>query len=132
MAKPDDHIVLPDIISKEPLGPLVRQDDGQWFTIVKWVHFALLNAEEFGVTQANVDQMLTSANPDIKRLLGKEGDFGKGLGLDNDWAYKIIKQVGNYGEIFDRNVGAGSRIKIDRGLNKLWNKGGLQYAPPIR
>jgi general L-amino acid transport system substrate-binding protein len=132
MAKPDDHMVLPDIISKEPLGPLVRQGDSQWFTIIKWVHFALLNAEEFGVTQANVDQMLGSANPDIKRLLGKEGDFGKGLGLDNDWAYKIIKQVGNYGESFERNVGAGSRIKIERGLNKLWNKGGLQYAPPIR
>jgi general L-amino acid transport system substrate-binding protein len=132
LAKPDDHMVLPDIISKEPLGPLVRQDDVQWLTIVKWVHFALLNAEELGVTQANVDQMLTSANPDIKRLLGKEGDFGKGLGLDNDWAYKVIKRVGNYGEIFDRNVGAGSRLKIDRGLNKLWNKGGIQYAPPIR
>jgi len=132
MAKPDDHVVLPDIISKEPLGPAVRQGDSQWFTIVKWVHFALLNAEEFGVTQANVDQMTGSANPDIKRLLGKEGDFGKGLGLDNDWAYKIVKQVGNYGEIFDRNVGAGSRIKIDRGLNRLWTKGGLQYAPPIR
>jgi len=132
MAKPDDHVVLPDIISKEPLGPVVRQDDFQWFTIVKWVHFALLNAEEAGVTQANVDQMLASANPDIKRLLGKEGDFGKGLGLDNDWAYRIVKQVGNYGEVFERNVGADSRIKIDRGLNRLWNKGGLQYAPPIR
>ncbi len=132
MAKPDDHTVLPDIISKEPLGPVVRQADSQWFTIIKWVHFALLNAEEFAVTQANVDQMLTSANPDIKRLLGKEGDYGKGLGLDNDWAYKAIKQVGNYGEMFERNVGAGSRIKIDRGLNKLWSKGGLQYAPPVR
>ena len=132
MAKPDDHVVLPDIISKEPLGPVVRQADSQWFTIIKWVHFALLNAEEFAVTQANVDQMLTSANPDIKRLLGKEGDYGKGLGLDNDWAYKAIKQVGNYGEMFERNVGAGSRIKIDRGLNRLWTKGGLQYAPPVR
>jgi len=132
LAKPDDHIVLPDIISKEPLGPLVRQDDFQWFTIVKWVHFALLNAEELGVTQANVDQMLGSANPEIKRLLGKEGEFGKGLGLDNDWAYRIVKQVGNYGEVFERNVGAGSRLKIDRGLNRLWTKGGLQYAPPIR
>jgi general L-amino acid transport system substrate-binding protein len=132
MARPDDHVVLPDIISKEPLGPAVRQADSQWFTIIKWVHFALLNAEEFAVTQANVDQMLGSANPDIKRLLGKEGDYGKGLGLDNDWAYKAIKQVGNYGEMFDRNVGAGSRIKIDRGLNRLWTKGGLQYAPPVR
>jgi general L-amino acid transport system substrate-binding protein len=132
MASPDDHVVLPDIISKEPLGPVVRQGDAQWFTIVKWVHFALLNAEELGVTRANVDEQLKSANPDVKRLLGKEGDFGKGLGLDNDWAYRIVKQVGNYGEIFDRNVGAGSRLKIDRGLNALWTKGGLQYAPPIR
>ena len=132
MQNPDDHTVLPDIISKEPLGPSVRQGDSQWFTIVRWVHFALLNAEEAGVTQANVDQMLTSTNPDIKRLLGKEGDFGKGLGLDNEWAYRAIKQVGNYAELFERNVGSGSRLKIDRGLNKLWTQGGLQYAPPIR
>jgi general L-amino acid transport system substrate-binding protein len=132
MQKPDEHLVLPDIISKEPLGPSVRQGDSQWFTIVKWVHFALLNAEEAGVTQANIDQMVNSPNPEIKRLLGKEGDFGKGIGLDNDWAHKLVKQVGNYGEIFDRHVGAGSRIKIDRGINNLWNKGGLHYAPPIR
>jgi general L-amino acid transport system substrate-binding protein len=131
-ANPEDHLVLPEIISKEPLGPAVRQGDSQWFTIVKWVHFALLNAEELGVTQANVDSMAASTNPEIKRLLGKEGDFGKGIGLDNDWAAKLIKAVGNYGEVFDRNVGAGSRLNIDRGLNKLWNKGGLQYAPPIR
>jgi general L-amino acid transport system substrate-binding protein len=132
MAKPDDHVVLPDIISEEPLGPAVRQGDFQWFTIVKWVHFALINAEEAGITKANVDQMLNSQVPDVKRILGKEGDFGKGIGLDNEWAYRIVKQVGNYGEIFDRNVGAGSRIKIDRGLNKLWKDRGLQYAPPIR
>jgi general L-amino acid transport system substrate-binding protein len=132
MAKPDDHMVLPDIISKEPLGPAVRQDDFQWFTIVRWVHFALLNAEEYGVTQKNVDQMATSTDPNIKRLVGKEGSYGKDMGLDNDWAVRIIKTVGNYGEIFDRNVGAGSRLKIDRGLNKLWTNGGLQYAPPIR
>jgi general L-amino acid transport system substrate-binding protein len=132
LAKPDDHMVLPDIISKEPLGPVVRQADSQWFTIVKWVHFALLNAEELGVTQANVEEMLGSTNPDVKRLLGKEGEFGKGLGLDNDWAVRIVKQVGNYGEIFDKNVGAGSRLKIERNLNALWTKGGLQYAPPIR
>jgi general L-amino acid transport system substrate-binding protein len=132
MAKPDDHVVLPDIISKEPLGPAVRQDDGQWFTIVKWVHFALLNAEEAGVTKANVDEMLGSANPDIKRLLGKEGDYGKGLGLDNDWAHKAIKQVGNYGEIFDRHVGPGSRLNIPRDRNNLYTKGGLHYGPPIR
>jgi general L-amino acid transport system substrate-binding protein len=130
--KPDDHVVLPEIISKEPLGPSVRQGDSQWFSIVKWVHYALLDAEELGVTKANVDQMAGSTNPDVKRLLGKEGDFGKGIGLDNDWAVKIIKAVGNYGEVFDRNVGSGSRLNIDRGLNKLWNKGGLQYAAPVR
>jgi general L-amino acid transport system substrate-binding protein len=130
--KPDDHLVLPEIISKEPLGPAVRQGDSQWLTIVKWVHNALLNAEELGVTKANVDQMLGSTNPDIKRLVGKEGDFGKGIGLDNDWAVKIVKSVGNYGELFERNVGKGSRLNIDRGLNNQWNKGGIQYAPPIR
>jgi general L-amino acid transport system substrate-binding protein len=132
LANPDEHTVLPDIISKEPLGPLVRQDDFQWFTIVKWVHFALLNAEELGVTKANVDKMLDSANPEVKRLLGKEGDFGKGLGLDNAWAYRIVKALGNYGEIFERNVGSGSRLRIDRGLNRLYTRGGIQYAPPIR
>jgi general L-amino acid transport system substrate-binding protein len=130
--KPDDHVVLPEIISKEPLGPSVRQGDSQWLTLVKWVHYALLNAEELGVTKANVDQMASSANPEIKRFVGKEGDFGKSIGLDNDWAAKIVKAVGNYGELFDRNVGSGSRLNIDRGLNKLWNKGGVQYAPPIR
>jgi general L-amino acid transport system substrate-binding protein len=110
----------------------VRQGDSQWFSIVKWVHFALLNAEEAGITQKNVDQMLSSTNSDVKRILGKDGDFGKGLGLDNEWVYRVVKQVGNYGEIFDRNVGAGSRLKIERGLNKLWKDGGLHYAPPIR
>ena len=132
MQVPDDHIVLPEIISKEPLGPSVRQGDSQWFTIVKWVHFALLNAEEAGITKVNVDQMLNSTNPDIRRILGKEGEFGKGIGLNGDWAYQIVKQVGNYGEIFDKTVGAGSRINIARGQNNLWTKGGLQYAPPIR
>jgi general L-amino acid transport system substrate-binding protein len=132
MQKPDDHIVLPEIISKEPLGPSVRQGDSQWFTIVKWVHYALLNAEEAGVTKANVDKMLESTNPDVRRLLGKEGEFGKGIGLNADWAFQIIKQVGNYGEIFDSTVGAGSRINIARGQNNLWTNGGLQYAPPIR
>jgi general L-amino acid transport system substrate-binding protein len=132
MSNPDDHIVLPEIISKEPLGPSVRKDDPQWFEIVQWTHYALLSAEELGVTQANVDQKLKSDNPAIRRLLGAEGSFGEGLGLTNDWAYRIIKAVGNYGEIFERNVGQGSPIKISRGLNALWNKGGLQYAPPIR
>ena len=132
MSKPDDHVVLPEIISKEPLGPSVRQDDVDWFQIVQWTHFALVTAEEYGVTQANVDAMLKSPNPNIRRLLGVEGDFGKGLGLTNDWAYRIIKAIGNYGEVFERNVGMGSPIKIKRGLNALWDKGGLQYAPPIR
>ncbi|HEY1780195.1 MAG TPA: amino acid ABC transporter substrate-binding protein [Roseiarcus sp.] len=132
MSNPDDNIVLPEIISKEPLGPSVRKDDVQWFEIVQWTHYALLTAEELGVTHANVDEKLKSDNPSIRRLLGVEGDFGKGLGLTNDWAYRIIKAVGNYGEIFDRNVGKDSPIKISRGLNALWNKGGLQYAPPIR
>ncbi len=132
LAAPDDHVVLPEIISKEPLGPSVRKDDVQWFQIVQWVHYALITAEEDGVTKANVDEKLKSENPEIRRLLGLEGDFGKGLGLTNDWAYRIIKAVGNYGESFDRNVGDGSPIKIKRGLNALWTKGGLQYAPPIR
>ena len=131
-ARPKDHAVLPEIISKEPLGPSVRQGDSQWFTVVKWVHFTLLNAEELGVTQANVDEKARSPDPFVRRLLGVEGDFGKRLGLDNDFAVKVIKAVGNYGEIFERNVGTGSRLKIDRGLNKLWNNGGLQYAPPVR
>src|SRR5215212_2614754 len=129
---PDDHMVLPEIISKEPLGPAVRHGDDQWHDIIGWTHYALLTAEELGVTQANVDEMLKSDKPDIKRLLGTEGDFGKQLGLDNSWAYNIIKKVGNYSEIFDRNVGAGSPLKIERGVNALWTKKGLQYAPPIR
>jgi general L-amino acid transport system substrate-binding protein len=132
MSVPDDHVVLPEIISKEPLGPSVRKDDVQWFEIVQWAHYALITAEELGVTQANVDEKLKSDNPAIRRLLGVEGNFGQGLGLTNDWAYRIIKAVGNYGESFERNVGMGSPIKIRRGLNALWNQGGLQYAPPIR
>jgi general L-amino acid transport system substrate-binding protein len=132
LRNPDDHVVLPEIISKEPLGPLVRQGDFQWFTLNKWVYFALLNAEELGVTGSNVDEMLKSSNPEIRRLLGVEGDFGKGIGLENDWAVRIIKSVGNYGEIYDRNLGPNTPLKIARGLNNLWSKGGLQYAPPIR
>ena len=132
MSNPDDNVVLPEIISKEPLGPSVRKDDIQWFQIVQWTHYALVTAEELGVTKANVDEELKSDNPAIRRLLGVEGRFGEGLGLTNDWAYRIIKAVGNYGEIFERNVGMSSPIKIRRGLNALWNKGGLQYAPPIR
>jgi general L-amino acid transport system substrate-binding protein len=129
---PEEHVVLPEIISKEPLGPSVRQGDDQWFTIVKWVHFALLNAEEAGITQANVDDAANTTNPDIKRLLGKEGDLGKAIGIDNAFVVRELKAVGNYGEIFERNVGSGSRLKIARGINKLWSNGGLQYGPPLR
>jgi general L-amino acid transport system substrate-binding protein len=129
---PDEHMVLPEIISKEPLGPAVRHGDDQWHDIVMWTHYALITAEELGVTQANLEENLKSEKPDIKRLLGTEGDFGKQIGLENNWAYNVIKGVGNYGEIFDRNVGAGSPLKIERGLNALWTKKGLQYAPPIR
>jgi general L-amino acid transport system substrate-binding protein len=132
LTNPDDHVVLPDIISKEPLGPVVRQGDDGWFNVVKWTHFAMVTAEELGVTKANVDEMLKSQDPTIKRLLGAEGKFGEGIGLSNAWAYQIIKHVGNYGESFEANVGVNTRLKIQRGLNALWNKGGLQYAPPIR
>lgn len=132
LANPDEHMVLPDIISKEPLGPGVRHGDDQWFDLVKWTHYAMITAEELGVTQANVNDMLKSNNPEIKRLLGVEGKFGEAIGLTNDWALRIIKHVGNYGEAFERNVGMGSRLKIARGQNALWTQGGLQYAPPIR
>ena len=132
LSKPDDHIVLPEVISKEPLGPAVRQGDDQWLNIVKWVHFALLNADELGVNQANVDQMKSSDQQDVRRLLGIDGTFGEGIGLTNDWAYNIIKTVGNYDDIFQRNIGSGSKLQIARGLNAQWTKGGIQYAPPIR
>ena len=132
LANADDHVVLPEVISKEPLGPAVRQGDDQWFNIVKWTHFAMVNAEELGVTKANVNERAKAPNPEIRRLLGTEGDFGKALGLTPDWAARIIKHVGNYGEVFSRNVGDGSRLKIKRGLNNLWTKGGIQYAPPVR
>ncbi|SON55338.1 General L-amino acid-binding periplasmic protein AapJ precursor [Hartmannibacter diazotrophicus] len=132
MSNPDNHMVLPEIISKEPLGPSVRQGDEQWFAIAKWVYYALLNAEEMGITQANVEEMKSSENPNVKRLLGVDGNFGESIGLDADWAVKVIKGVGNYGEIFERNVGKNTPLGIARGLNALWTEGGLQYAPPIR
>lgn len=132
LTSPDDHIVLPEIISKEPLGPATRHGDNQWNDIVKWSYYAMVSAEELGITKANVDEQLKSTNPDIKRLLGTEGNFGEAIGLSKDWALQIIKHVGNYGESFERNVGQGSRLKIARGVNALWSKGGLQYAPPIR
>ncbi len=130
--RPDEHKILPEIISKEPLGPSVRQGDSQWADIVRWVHNAMVTAEELGVTSSNVDEMRASPNPEIRRLLGLEGAFGEGLGLSNDWAYNIIKLVGNYGEVFEQTVGRESPLKIERGLNALWTDGGLQYAPPIR
>jgi len=132
LVNPEDAVILPEVISKEPLGPVVRQGDDAWFNIVKWTLFAMINAEENGVNAGNVDEMLESTNPDVLRLLGVEGIKGKGLGLEDDWAYQIVKQVGNYGEVFERNVGQGSPLKIDRGLNALWNRGGIQYAPPVR
>jgi general L-amino acid transport system substrate-binding protein len=132
LANPNDHIILPEIISKEPLGPAVRHGDDQWFDIVKWVLFAMINAEELGINSKNVDEMVKSTNPAIKRFVGTEGNYGEQLGLTKDWAVRIVKLVGNYGEVFERNVGQGSPLKIDRGLNKLWNQGGIQYAPPIR
>ena len=131
-AKPDDFMILPTLISREPLGPAVKRGDESWFNLVKWTHYAMLNAEELGVTKANVDEMLKSTNPEIKRLLGVEGKFGEGLGLTNDWAYRIIKHVGNYGESFERNVGMGSKLQLKRGLNDLASRGGLQYPHPIR
>src|SRR5499425_1949051 len=132
LAKADDHVVLPEIISKEPLAPFVRQGDDQWFDIVKWVHFAMINAEELNVTKANVDEQMKSENPEIRRLLGAENNFGEQLGLTKDWVYRIVKLVGNYGEVFERDVGQGSLLKIARGLNALWTKGGVQYVPPVR
>ena len=132
LAKPDDHVVLKDVISKEPLGPLVRHGDDQWFDIVKWTVFAMTNAEELGITSKNFADMQKSPNPEIRRLIGLEGALGESLGLTNDWVVRIVKHVGNFGEVYDRNLGAGSRLGIERGLNRLWSKGGILYAPPIR
>jgi general L-amino acid transport system substrate-binding protein len=128
----DDFMILPEIISKEPLGPVVRHGDNQFADIVRWALYAMIEAEEYGIDSKNVDEMLKSENPGIKRILGVTPGMGKALGVDEKWVYNIVKQVGNYGESFDRNVGPGSALKIDRGLNKLWSQGGLQYAPPIR
>jgi len=132
LPNPGEHVVLPEIISKEPLGPATRQGDDQWSDIVTWVLNATITAEELGVTMANVDQMKSSNNPEVLRLLGVEGSQGQELGLSNDWAYQIIKQIGNYGEIFERNIGVNTPLGIERGLNALWTKGGLMYSPPFR
>ncbi len=132
LSKPNEAVILNEVISKEPLGPVVRQGDDAWFNVVRWSFFAMLNAEELGVNSTNVDAMKKSSHPAVRRLLGLDGDKGKSLGLSDDWSYQIIKQVGNYGESFERNVGTGSPLKISRGLNALWKDGGTQYAPPMR
>ena len=132
LAKPAEAVVLPDVISKEPLGPVVRSDDFPWFTVVKWVGFALVNAEELGISSANLDEALKSQKPDARRFIGAEGGFGKALGLDADWAVRAVKAGGNYAEIYERNLGTGSKLGIPRGLNQLWNMGGVLYAPPLR
>ena len=132
LAEPDLNAILPDVVAKEPLGPAVRKGDDGWFELVRWTHFAMLLAEEAGVTSANVDDQVRSEIPATRRLLGSEGDQGEALGLSKDWAYRIIKSVGNYGEVFERNVGQASPLKLPRGYNALWRDGGLQYAPPIR
>jgi general L-amino acid transport system substrate-binding protein len=130
--QPADHDILPEIISKEPLGPAVRQDDVSWFNIVKWVNFAMLDAEELGVSSETIDAALNSTNPEVRRLVGPEGNFGQRLGLTQDWAVRIIRGIGNYAEVYDRNVGVKSKLGIPRGINQLWTSGGILYAPPIR
>jgi general L-amino acid transport system substrate-binding protein len=133
LANPDEHIVLPEVISKEPLGPAVRHGDNQWGDIVRWTLYAMLEAEELGINSQNVDdEKANSTNPNVRRLLGVEGDMGQGIGLPADFGYQVVKQVGNYGEIFERNIGMSSPLKIERGLNALWTDGGLQYAMPVR
>jgi general L-amino acid transport system substrate-binding protein len=132
LSAPDSHIILPEVISKEPLGPAVRQGDDQWFNLVKWTLYSLINAEELGVKSTSVDDAIKSPNPHIRRLIGTEGEFGDQLGLANDWAARALRAVGNYGEIYERNVGTQSKLSIPRGLNALWTQGGIQYAPPIR
>ena len=132
LAKPGDAVILPDVISKEPLGPVTRADDLVWFNIVKWVNFALVNAEELGITSKNVSEAMASTKPDVRRFVGAEGGLGKELGLDNAWAIRAVKAVGNYAEIYERNVGVDSKLGIPRGLNQLWSTGGILYAPPLR
>ncbi|MBV9539717.1 MAG: amino acid ABC transporter substrate-binding protein, partial [Alphaproteobacteria bacterium] len=129
---PNSAIILPETISKEPLGPAVRHGDQQWGDLCRWVLFALVNAEELGVSSKTADAMMKSQSPEVRRLLGLEGAFGSKLTLSNDWVYRMVKRVGNYGEIYERNVGMNTPLKLQRGLNALWNKGGIMYAPPIR
>jgi len=132
LSNPGNHLILPDVISKEPLGPVVRDNDLQWISVVKWIYFAMIDAEELGVGSKTIDQALKSRKPEVMRLVGTSGDFGERIGLNNAWAANIIRFVGNYGEVFDRNLGSKTQLAIPRGLNELWNAGGIQYAPPIR
>ena len=132
MSKPDDHVILSDMISKEPLGPAIRQDDPQWLNVVKWTHFAMVNAEELGVSQKTIDAALKTSKPEVRRLVGTDGNFGEQIGLTKDWVVRIIRHVGNYAESYDRNVGVKTPLGIPRGLNQNWLAGGILYAPPIR
>ena len=132
MSKPDDHVILSDMISKEPLGPAIRQNDPQWLNIVKWTHFAMVNAEELGVSQKTIDAALKTSKPEVRRLVGTDGNFGEQIGLTKDWVVRIIRHVGNYAESYDRNVGVKTPLGIPRGLNQNWLAGGILYAPPIR
>ena len=132
LGKPGEHVILADVISKEPLAPVVRQKDDDWLLLVKWTLFAMINAEELGIDSKNIDEAMKSKKPDVMRFVGTEGDYGEELGLTKDWAARIIRHVGNYGEVYERNVGSGSKLGIPRGLNQLWNAGGILYAPPIR
>jgi general L-amino acid transport system substrate-binding protein len=132
LEKPTEHDILADVISKEPLAPVVRQKDDDWYLLVKWTLFALINAEELGINSKNIDEAMKSKKPDVMRFVGTEGDYGEWLGLNKDWAARIIRHVGNYGEVYERNVGSGSKLGIPRGLNQLWSNGGILYAPPIR
>jgi general L-amino acid transport system substrate-binding protein len=126
-----EHLILPDVISKEPLGPVVRQDDPKWRALVQWVHFAMLASEELGVSKSTLDKAKASSRPAVKRLMGREGDLGSRMGLSNEWVVNIVRLVGNYGEVYESNLGVDSKLGIPRGLNQLWNMGGIQYAPPV-
>ena len=132
LADPGEHVILPELVAKEPLGPIVRQGDERWFSVVRWTLEALIAAEELGITSQNIDSLRNSPNTDIRRFQGEEADLGRPLGLARDWSYRLVKQVGNYGELFDRNVGARSPLALERGVNNLWTRGGLMSAAPLR
>ncbi len=131
LAKPGDHVILADVISKDPLAPVVRHKDDDWLLLVKWTFFAMLNAEELGITSKNIDEAMKSTKPDVMRFVGTDGTYGEDMRLTKDWAARVIRHVGNYGEVYERNLGTESPLGIPRGLNQLWNAGGIQYAPPI-